>query len=284
MKTNQAKLVMQSVQGGIHHPTMSGSGHWVGYDGIGRITYGVGGITYNYKIKDNCMNIEGDHVEPGVSLKNMTANENNALMALSCVGNIAKVISGEAKGKCGYVSGKHGGIDHVMIAFDEETLEQLSINDQILIKAYGQGLKALDYPDITFLNLDPNLLEKMPIKEENGVLKVGVTHHIPAHLMGSGLGSTTMLTGDYDIMTQDKDTNQIHHLETLRFGDFVCIEDHYNQNGPHYFKGAKSIGVIVHSDSYTSGHGPGVCILMTCKSDCLQTYVDEEANLANCMK
>ena len=50
MKTNKEKLVIQSVCGSIHHPTMHGSGHWVGYDGYGRIPVGPGGITYNYQI------------------------------------------------------------------------------------------------------------------------------------------------------------------------------------------------------------------------------------------
>lgn len=44
MKTNKEKLVIQSVCGSIHHPTMHGSGHWVGYDGYGRIPVGPGGI------------------------------------------------------------------------------------------------------------------------------------------------------------------------------------------------------------------------------------------------
>ena len=35
----------------------------------------------------------------------------------------------------------HGGIEHVMICFEEEDLENLAIDDKILIKAYGQGLK-----------------------------------------------------------------------------------------------------------------------------------------------
>ncbi len=39
------------------------------------------------------------------------------------------------------------------------------------------------------------------------------------------------------------------------------IEDHDNKNGPHYKQGAVSIGVIVHSDSFTSGHGPVIKVL-----------------------
>ena len=42
----------------------------------------------------------------------------------------------------------HGGIEHVMIYFDEETLEDLAIDDKILVKAYGQGLAIEGYEDV----------------------------------------------------------------------------------------------------------------------------------------
>ena len=93
MKTNKEHLVMMSVQASVDHPTMSGSGYRVGYDGYGRITMATGGIVYNYKIGDCCMGIEGDHIEPGVSMKNPNERENKAFLAFSCIGNKAKIIS-----------------------------------------------------------------------------------------------------------------------------------------------------------------------------------------------
>ena len=42
MKTNKEHLVMMSVQASVDHPTMSGSGYRVGYDGYGRITMATG--------------------------------------------------------------------------------------------------------------------------------------------------------------------------------------------------------------------------------------------------
>ena len=53
MKINKNQLVMQSVQGRVHHPVMSGSGYRVGFDGWGRIPMATGGITYNYAIGDS---------------------------------------------------------------------------------------------------------------------------------------------------------------------------------------------------------------------------------------
>lgn len=282
MKTNEAKLVMQSMQGGVHHPTASGDGYWVGFDGKGRIPMGVGGITYNFKIGDCCMDIIGDHIEPGVSIKNSDAKENCAFMAFSCIGNEAIVISGDAKGSKGFITGKHGGINHVIAYFDQAVLEKLNINDRIAIKAYGQGCKLLDYPDITVMNIDPTLLHQLNIVENgDNTLRVPVTHIIPAHLMGSGIGETTLMNGDYDIMTQDKESNQKYQLETLRFGDLVYIDNHDCTNGAHYRTDSATVGVIVHSDSYTSGHGPGVCVIMTGRKSTLQPQIDKHANIAD---
>ena len=272
---------MQSVQGRVHHPVMSSSGYRVGFDGWGRIPMATGGITYNYAIGDSCMNIMGDHIEPGVSMKNADERENAAMMAFACIGNQAKVISGEAAGSIGYVTGKHGGIDHVMVYYPRAVLDKMNIDDKILIRAYGQGMKIIGHEDIQMMNIDPDLFEQLPIQEQGGILEVPVVTSIPACLMGSGLGSSTMMNGDYDIMTQDKEANAKYGINELKFGDFVLIEDHDNHNGPHYLKGAVSIGVIVHSDSYTSGHGPGVTIIMSSKTSNIKGIKDASANIAN---
>ena len=71
-----------------------------------------------------------------------------------------------------------------------------------------QGLKLDDHEDIQVMNLDPELLDKLNIQETANGLRIPVKTIIPAYLMGSGLGSTSMMNGDYDIMTQDKQANQ----------------------------------------------------------------------------
>lgn len=280
MKTNKEQLVMMSVQGKVDHPGISGSGYRVGFDGFGRIPMATGGIVYNYKIGDSCMGIAGDHVEPGVSLKNPVDKENNALMAFACIGNQATIISGDAKGSTGYVTGKHGGIDHVMVYFDKDTLEKMTSDDKVLIKAHGQGMKLVEHEDIHVMNIDPALFDKLGIEETPEGIIVPVVTCVPAYLMGSGLGSSTMMTGDYDIMTQDAQANEEFHLNDLKFGDLVLIEDHDNHNGPHYLKGSASVGVVVHSDSYTSGHGPGLTILLTSKAPVIKAKIDPQANIA----
>lgn len=276
MKTNESQLVMLSLQGNISHP--STKGYYVGYDGQGRILPGTGGITYNYKIGDPCMNLVGDHVEPGVSIKNMDDKQNNALQNFSCIANSVRILNGPAKGAIGYITGTHGGVEHAFVYFDANVLEQLDGSETMLIKGYGQGLKLLDFPNITIMNIDPSLFKQLVTIKQNK-LHIAVTHVIPSFLMGSGLGSTSMQSGDYDIMTQDKDSNQIYNLDSLRFGDIIAIEDHYAAFGPHYQKGAYTIGVVVHSDSFSSGHGPGVSVILTTKEDDIDIEISDKANL-----
>ncbi|NMA86813.1 MAG: DUF4438 domain-containing protein, partial [Tissierellia bacterium] len=234
------------------------------------------------KVGVSCMKWVGDHIEPGVSIKNDNAANNKALMLLACIGNEAKVITGEAKGAKGFVTGMHGGIDHTLIYFNDEDLEKMAIGDTILVKGFGQGLAIESFDDIKCMNIDPNLFEKLNIKENSeGILEVPVVTEIPAYLMGSGVGSATAFSGDYDIMTGDKNANEKFGINKLRFGDLVLLKDCDNTNGRQYLKGSVSIGVIVHSDCIKSGHGPGVTVIMSSKTSNIKGVIDEKANIGN---
>ena len=287
LRTNEDKLVKISVLGEVSHPIKSRTRPYlVSFKGEIYALPGVGGITYNKRVGDNCVDLMGDHVEPGVSVKNTQKDPygkdgyNTALNVLSCIGNEAIIVSGDAKGEKGVVVGKHGGIEHVIVDFKPEIMERLLPGDKILIKAFGQGLKLLDYPDIKVMNIDPNILKKFPIKEENGKLKVGVAKMIPAKIMGSGLGADHVYSGDYDIQLFDEDTIKEYGLKDLRFGDVVAIIDADHTFGRIYKKGAVSIGVVVHSWCYIAGHGPGVTtILTTSKQGVIEPYIDTKANL-----
>lgn len=277
MKTNKDRLVMQSLQGKIHHPL--GGAYRITHEGEPRILPATGGITYNIKIGDPAFGWAGDHVEPGVSMRNEEKNENNALMTLACIGNEARVVTGDAKGAKGYVTGMHGGIEHVMIYFEQEDLEKMAIDDKILVKGHGQGLKLEAFPEVHMMTLDPNLFEKMGVKSENGKLLVDVVCEVPAYLMGSGIGSGSAYTGDYDIMTADMDAVKEFGIDQLKFGDFVLLRDCDNRFGRGYRKGAVSIGVVIHSDCVKLGHGPGITVVMTCREDQIKGIINPDANI-----
>jgi hypothetical protein len=280
IKTNIDKTVMQSVQGEIHHPTQK-SAYTIDHEGQLHVLPSVGGITYNVKIGDAAFGWEWDHVEPGVSMKNNDPNENLALFTLSCIGNEATVISGDAKGAKGYVTGMHGGIEHTIICFEQQELQKMAIGDKILIKAWGQGLKLVNYPDIKLMSIDPKMFLKIPIVEEDNKIKVPVVAEVPAYLMGSGIGSPTAYNGDYDIMTADMAEVKRCGIDKLKFGDLVLLRDCDNTYGRGYKRGAVSIGVVMHSDCVIMGHGPGITTIMTCKESQIEGILDEKANISN---
>jgi len=248
LRTNVDKLVKISVMGEVSSPVFRCSAYRISADGKPVVLPSVGGITYNIRVGDLATGWMADHVEPGVSIKNkeksdrLPSGANMALNVLACVGNEAMVVSGDAKGEKGVVTGKHGGIEHVLIDFPPEVMEKLLIGDKILIKAYGVGLQLLDYPDIKVMNMDPRFLEAINPQPNDDKLEVPVTHIIPAAIMGSGLGADQTYSGDYDIQLFDKSTVEEYGLEDLRLGDLVAIRNADHSYGRIYREGAISIG------------------------------------------
>ncbi len=288
LRTNEKQLVQFALQGNIIPPLCFG---WeVTREGQGKVFPSVGGITYNVKIGDSVFDFEADHVEPGVSCiagsfsDKRTANPNLSFNAFSCIGNEVTLISGEAKGKKGVVTGHHGGVEHVLVDFSNEILKKLTYDDKILIHGVGQGLKLFDYPEITVTGLDPKLLKKIPIQAKAKSLRVPVVALVPAELMGSGLGHNDSFKGDYDIQTSDPSVIKKFHLENLRFGDFVAIIDHESTYGWSYKKGAVSIAVVVHGNSFLAGHGPGVQTVMTSRNGFIEPILSPSANLGDYLR
>lgn len=289
-RINQKDLVVLTVAGQIAHPVSKSSPYRIDRDGIPRILPGTGGIVTNFRIGDRCVGLQADHVEPGVSIKNYARStgtdkdgESLALNTYACVGNIATVLDGPCKDKKGLVTGKHGGVNHVLIDFPTKMLKKLRIGDKIQINSYGVGLTFLDHPEITVWNCDPRLLSKWGVQSRPPRLSVPVTHIIPAGLMGSGLGRNNALRGDYDIQLSNPEINRKLKLNTLRFGDFVAIIDADTRYGRSFHEGFITIGIVVHSDSTVSGHGPGVVTLFSGDERFIVPRKDIHANLAAVM-
>jgi hypothetical protein len=259
-------------------------------DGVPMVLPGVGGITYNVRVGDPACGWEADHVEPGVSIENKEndprfgQSANIALNVLACVGNEAVVVSGDAKGSKGVVTGKHGGIEHVLVDFQPETLEKLMLGDKILVKAFGVGLKLLDFPEIKVMNMDPRFLEILNPEPRGDKLEIPVTHVVPASIMGSGLGANQTYSGDYDIQLFDENTRRQYGLDDLKLGDLVAILDADHSYGRIYRQGALSVGIVVHTNCVTSGHGPGVTTLFTSSTGKIIPRVDAKANIASLLK
>lgn len=285
LRINRAELVVAAVAGEVAPPRLNAGLYEVGFEGQPFILPSVGGINPNVRVGDPAFAFAADHIEPGVSLRNSDDRLNAALNAMACIGNEAVVLTGDAKGAKGVVTGKHGGIEHVMADFSPDVMRKMAIGDKIQVWSCGLGLRLLETPDILAFNADPDfLLEWAPETLPDGRLRVRVARIVPAAVMGSGLGRSTVVRGDYDIQTFDDVTAGKYGLRELRLGDIVAIEDADHSYGRTYRTGAVSIGVVVHGRSFVAGHGPGVTSLLTSPDGKIEPVIDASANLASLLK
>jgi hypothetical protein len=285
VELNIDKLVMMSVMGEVSPPIVR-EHYRISHDGRPMALPGVGGITYNVRIGDAAVGWAADHVEPGVSIFNREKHPlgdhvaNPALNMYACIGNTAIVASGDAKGEKGCVTGKHGGIEHVLVDFPPAVMEKLLVGDRVQIRSFGLGMEIVSHPSVKVMNVDPKLLMSIDMVDKGGKLEVPVTHIIPATVMGSGLGHNQVYTGDYDIQLFDEGTVLGYDLGSLRFGDIVAIMDADHSFGRIYRKGAVTVGVVVHSACVVAGHGPGVTTILTCQGGEIVPRTDKKSNIA----
>ncbi|MHB8139940.1 MAG: DUF4438 domain-containing protein [Vulcanimicrobiaceae bacterium] len=281
LRTNRSELVITAVVGEVAPSRINSGLYEVSFEGEPLIVPSVGGITPNVRVGDSAFAHIADHIEPGVSTRHPDEQCNLSYNVLSCIGNEAVVISGDAKGARGRVTGKHGGIEHVMIDFPPETMRQMAIGDKIQVWGCGLGLRLVDAPGVRAFNLDPDLLDAWGVRLEGQRLHARVARMVPAAVMGSGLGRATVVRGDYDIQTFDDTMAQRYGLRELRLGDIVAIVDADHSFGRIYRTGAISVGVVVHGWSFLAGHGPGVTTLLTSAQGEIDVEVDPSANLAS---
>ncbi len=217
-------------------------------------------------------------------MRNPDERQSGGLNVLATIGNEARLVTGDGKGGVGIVTGKHGGIEHVMVDFPDDVLNKMTIGDRMQFRAYGVGLTFLDYPDVRVMSLNPRIVEQWGIGERDGKLTVPVAKRVPAGIMGSGLGRDNAYRGDYDITMFDPLMVEQYDLADLRLGDFIAIEDADATFGRYYRTGSITIGIIAHADSNLAGHGPGVTCLLSSKSGAIDPVLDRGANIADILK
>ncbi|MDB5026720.1 MAG: hypothetical protein JWO66_409 [Candidatus Eremiobacteraeota bacterium] len=284
MTTNRSRLVAQVLTGQAAPPLLPSALYDVGADGVARILPSVGGITLNVRVGDGAFAFEADHIEPAVSVRHPDDKINTAFCTFACIGNVATIVGGEAKGERGFVTGKHGGVEHVMIDFPESVMERMQLGDAISVRAVGVGLELADAGDVKIFNCDPDLFDKLGVTRDGARFTVKVARTVPARVMGSGLGRQTVARGDYDIQCFDEAIVREFGLDALRLGDLVAILDADNSFGRVYRTGAVTIAVVSHGMSFIAGHGPGVTTLMTSASGAIEPVIDARANLATILE
>ncbi|MFA9452356.1 MAG: DUF4438 domain-containing protein [Candidatus Aminicenantaceae bacterium] len=280
LKTNKDKLIATAVEAVVQ--PASSRGYSTTYEGKPKIAVGMASINYTVSLGDPAYGwASADHVEPDVTVqgRDRPRASDCAIAILACIGNEARVISGEAKGARGFYIGRHAGSDD-LTWFPKPVLDKLALNDRIQVIARGVGLKIEGFEDVRVNKLSPELLANMGITIENGQLVVPIVMAVPGFLMGSGIGGNFLEPVDYDIQTTCPETVEELGLKKLRLGDVVAIENHYDYYGRGRYEGAVTIGVVIHGWSDYAGHGPGVNPVLSALPGKIKTRIDPGANTA----
>ena len=283
VRSNADKLVCVSVMGQIASPGFPGlpaEPYRLDSNGKPFLLPTYGGIVYNVSIGDSAYGWLADTIHPGVSISLKDDMGNRGLNLFACVGNVAMVMSGDAKGTKGVVTGKSGRFsEQVIIHFDKEARKKMAIGDKINIRSMGVGMELADHPDIKLKSCSPDVLENLEVTSgEDGKLNVPVVGIVPPHLLGSGAGLTSE-GGSLHIQTADKEALKEAQLDDLKLGDVVALLDYDSSWNHGYLRGAIGIGVIGQGDSPRAGHGPGITLLMTSPQTGINPMVTPGVNL-----
>ena len=283
LKTNQADLVAVSVAGAIAHPGFAGlpaEPYRLAANGTPFLLPTYGGIVYNVSVGDSAFGWAADCIHPGVSIRQADDLKNRGLNVFACIGNSAKVMTGQAQGTVGVVTGKSGRFsEQVIIHIPKAARERMAVGDQIIIRSEGIGMVLPDHPEIVLKGIGPNLLAALSLREA-GALEIGVVARVPAHLAGAGLGLTSE-GGSLHMQSTDRAELARLGLDGLRLGDLVALEDTDSRYNHGYLRGAMAIGVVCATDGPRAGYGPGIAVMMTAPAGQLGAFIAASANIAD---
>jgi hypothetical protein len=285
MKTNVDSLVKMKVKGEIIHPELwVERGFVTTWDGRPKLTVGIGGIVHNVRVGDPVFGWYADHLNAGVAVSDPDPSKQRGVNVFSCIGNPAKVLTGEAKGAEGVVVGKTyffaGRSYRLVVDFKPEDRAKLTIGDKIEIEAWGTGLAIEGFEDVRIPSLAPDLLEKIGVIIEDGKLTVPVVKIVPGSIMGTGVGRGGSHAGAWDIQSCSPEINEELGLDSLRFGDLVAVTDVTSEYGNGVFEGGIVVGVVSHGESEIGGHGPGIATIFSGSKERLRPLIDLKANVA----
>ena len=283
LRLNESDLVSVSVGGVIAHPGFPGlpaEPYRLSADGRPFLLPTFGGIVYNVSVGDRAFGWAADCIHPGVSIRGTDDLKNRGLNVFACVGNTATVMTGQAQGAKGVVTGKSGRFsEQLILHFPVETRRKMAVGDQIVVRSIGTGLEIAGHEAVACKGLSPALLKALPKRIEDGVLKIGVVATVPAHLVGAGAGLTSE-GGSLHIQSTDRAELARAGLDTLRLGDVVAIDNTDSRYNHGYLRGALGIGVVGQTDGPRAGYGPGLTVIMTAPGGELGCFEAPGTNLA----
>ncbi len=280
LKTNKDRLIETAVEGVVQ--PASGRGFSVTWDGTPKNSIGTTSINYTATIGDPVYKwADADHVEPDITIqgRDKPSAGDCAIASLACIGNPAKVVSGDAKGSKGVFIGRHAGADD-LVWFPDDVKEKLTLDDRGQIRSKGMGLVIQGFEDVKVNKCSPGFLEKIGIEVKGGKLVVPVVAELPGYILGAGIGyDPNIETVDYDIQSTCPETNEEFNIAGLRLGDIIAINNHYDAWGRGRYEGSVTIGVIVHGWSDFAGHGPGVNPILAALPGKIETRSDPDSNI-----
>jgi hypothetical protein len=266
VKTNEDRLVVVSVAGTIVHPSFPGlpaEPYRLAADGTPFLLPTYGGIVYNISVGDEAFGWLADCVHPGVSIHYGAELGNRGLNVFACVGNDAMVMTGEAKGTRGVVTGKSGRFsENVIVHVPKETRQRLAVGDKIVVRAQGVGMAVDGFSDMRLKSLSPKLFRALSPERAGERIRIPVVARIPPHFLGAGAGLTSE-GGSLHMQTTDREALKAAGLDSLKLGDIVALEDYDSRYQHGYMRGAVGIAVIGQTDGPRAGYGPGMTLLMT---------------------
>jgi len=287
LATNQADLVAVSVAGHVAHPGFPGlpaEPYRLAADGTPFLLPTYGGIVYNVSVGDRAFGWAADCIHPGVSIGQADDNRNRGLNVFASIGNRAKVMTGGAAGTTGVVTGTSGRFsEQVIVHIPREARGKMAVGDQVLVRAEGRGLTLTEHPGVSLKGISPGLLAALPAQARDGHVAFGVTAHIPAHLVGAGLGLTSE-GGSLHMQSTDRALLGELGLDHLRLGDLVALEDTDSRYNHGYLRGARAIGVVCATDGPRAGYGPGIAILMTAPAGQLGSFEQAGTNIVDLLE
>lgn len=276
LRWNTSDLVGMAVTGQVTQPAIRQGAylHWP--DGRATTLPGMYGIVYNARVGDRAFGWAADHLEPGVSVAHADERADYALHYLTCIGNEAEVTSGLARGARGIVTGEHA---RLLVDFDPDVLERMTIGDTVQIHAKGRGLRLEGHPALEFKKTSPALAKAFGLAVDGGRVICPVAMELPARIMGSGAELNAEFV-DQDLMSGDRALMAELGIDRMRLGDLIAIRDVDHRFGRSYRRGWVAICLCIHGDSVLTGHGPGILTLITGPDDALGFTIDPAANIA----
>jgi Domain of unknown function (DUF4438) len=265
------RAVAVNLLGVVEHPALGDTPYRIDRDGRPYVPAGDGGVVMDLRLGDSVFGLDGDHAAPGACLVHPDPASRHALASYACIGNQARVRTGQAAGARGAVVGKRGEEGRVIVAFAQDDLARLRPGDEVAVRSRGQGLCPPGLPlVVTIMNLDPEMLASLPVDlaGQGGPVNVGVRMSVPSRLAGNGIGRPAV-AWDLDLQLPGPDL-----AGDLALGDLVAVtglDARYNMG---YRRGWVTVGVVGHGASPLPGHGPGLTPVLTGPAAALRPVPD----------